>query len=168
MQNIEVSHMQEKIKLTKEGVEEKQNELRYLLDVEQPNVKIQLAEARAQGDLSENADYDAAKSRLAEIEDRIKELEDILSNYEIINEGKRGSDRVSLGSTVELEISGAGPLLDGVKKYQIVGSIEADIKKGKISHACLLGLAIMGKKVGDVVDVKARANYQVKVLSVSH
>lgn len=160
--------MHEKIKLTKAGVEEKQNELRHLLDVEQPNVKVQLAEARAQGDLSENADYDAAKSRLAEIEDRIKELEDILSNYEIISEGKKGSDRVSLGASVELEISGAGKLLDGVKKYQIVGSIEADIKKGKISHECPLGLAIMGKKVGEVVDVKTNINYQVKILNVSH
>lgn len=157
--------MQEKIKITQTGYNELEKELRHLLDVEQPNVKIQLAEARSQGDLSENADYDAARDRQAEIEGRINQIEAILNNCEIINLGKK-VDKVSLGCTVEIEISGTGNN-DGLRTYQIVGRVEADLKKGKISNECPLGLSIIGKKIGDVVEIKAAKSYTVKIVSIS-
>ena len=94
--------MAEKIKLTKEGYKKQEERLRFLIEVERENVKVQLAEARAQGDLSENADYDAARGKQAEVEGRIKEIENILANAEIIEEGKANSKKVGLGSTVTI------------------------------------------------------------------
>ena len=91
--------MAEKTKLTKAGYKKLEEELRYLIDVVRDEVKRQLAEARAQGDLSENADYDAARQKQAEVESRIKEIEDILNNSEILEENSKGN-RVGLGSTV--------------------------------------------------------------------
>lgn len=157
--------MQEKIKITQTGYNELEKELRYLLDVEQPNVRIQLAEARSQGDLSENADYDAARDRQAEIEGRITQIEAIINNCEIISLGKK-VDRVSLGCTIEIEITGAGKN-DGLRTYQIVGPVEADLKKGKISSACPLGVAILGKKLGESVEIKTTKPYMVKIVSIS-
>lgn len=157
--------MQEKIRITKKGYEEYQKELRELLDVEQPNMRAQLAEARAQGDLSENADYDAAKDKLAEIEGRISQIEYILNNCEIIGGGS-GADRVALGCYVEIDVRGTGTH-DGVKKYQIVGTVESDLKKGKISNACPLGVAIIGKRVGDEIEIKVAKPYTVRILSIS-
>ncbi|MGM9873595.1 MAG: transcription elongation factor GreA [Bacilli bacterium] len=157
--------MQEKIKITQTGYDELSKELRQLLDVEQPNVRAQLAEARSQGDLSENADYDAARDRQAEIEGRINQIEAILYNCEIITLGKK-IDKVSLGSTVEIEITGAGAN-DGIRMYQIVGPVEADLKKNKISNVCPLGIAIIGKKIGDTVEIKTAKPYNVKIVSIS-
>lgn len=158
--------MLEKIKITQSGYDEYQKELRRLLDVEQPNARAQLAEARAQGDLSENADYDAAKDKLAEIEGRISQIEHVLNNCDIIKGNSKGLDRVSLGSTVEIEIRGSGRQ-DGIRRFQIVGTVEADLQKNKISNACPLGVAIIGKKVGDEIEIKVAKPYTVRILSVS-
>ena len=151
--------MAEKTKLTKVGYKKLEDELRYLIDVVREEVKRELAEARAQGDLSENADYDAARSKQAEVENRIKEIENILSNCEIIEENVK-SNRVGLGSKVLIKN------LDNGKEaeYMIVGSIESDPFSGKISNACALGEAILGKTVGDVVEVKAGKTYKVEIL----
>lgn len=157
--------MADKVKLTKVGKEELEKELRYLIDEAREEVKRQLAEARAQGDLSENADYDAARNRQAEVEGRIKEIEDILSNYELIDDeksSKKKGDRVALGSTVTIKFLENGK--EG--KYMIVGTVESDPFNNKISNACPLGEALIGKSVGDVVDVKAKRAYKVEVVKI--
>lgn len=153
--------MAEKQKLTKAGYKKLQDELRDLIDVKREEVKIQLAEARAQGDLSENADYDAARNKQAEIENRIKQIEQILNNAEIISEGGKGN-KVALGSTVTLRYVDLGK----EETYMIVGTIESDPFNGKISNACPLGEAIVGKSVGDIVEVKSAKSYKVEVLKI--
>ena len=157
--------MADKVKLTKAGKEELEKELRYLIDEVREEVKRQLAEARAQGDLSENADYDAARNRQAVVEGRIKEIEDILSNHEIIDDEKssrKKEGRVALGSTVTIRFLENGK--EG--KYMIVGTVESDPFSNKISNACPLGEALIGKVVGDVVEVKAKKTYKVEIVKV--
>ena len=158
--------MADKIKLTKAGKEELEKELRYLIDEAREEVKRQLAEARAQGDLSENADYDAARNRQAEVEGRIKEIEDILSNSELISDeksSKKKGDKVALGSTVTIRFLETGK----EEKYMIVGTVESDPFNNKISNASPLGEALIGKVVGDVVDVKGpKKVYKVEVLKI--
>ena len=153
--------MAEKTKLTNAGYKKLEEELRYLIDVVRDEVKVQLAEARAQGDLSENADYDAARGKQAEVEGRIKEIEDILANSEIIEENTKGN-RIALGSTVKLKYIDNGKEAE----YTIVGSVESDPFNGKISNSCALGEAIIGKTVGDVVEVKAIKTYKVQILKI--
>ena len=153
--------MADKQKLTKAGYKKLQEELKYLVDVAREEVKRQLAEARAQGDLSENADYDAARQKQAEVESRIKEIEDILNNSEILEENSKGN-RVGLGSTVTLRFVETGKEAE----YMIVGTVESDPFNGKISNSCALGEAIMGKSVGDIIDVKAIKNYKVEILKI--
>ena len=153
--------MAEKQKLTKAGYKKLEDELRDLIDNKREENKVQLAEARAQGDLSENADYDAARNKQAEIEARIKEIENILNNCEIIADSK-GGNKVALGSTVTLKF-----VEKNVEKtYMIVGTIEAEPFNGKISNACPLGEAIIGKSVGDVVEIKADVTYHVEILKI--
>ena len=154
--------MAEKQKLTKAGYKKLEDELRDLIDNQREENKHQLAEARAQGDLSENADYDAARAKQAEIEGRIKEIENILNNSEIITESKGSTKKVALGSTVTLKYVESGK--EGC--YMIVGTIEADPFNGKISNACPLGEAIVGKGVGDIVEVKAAKTYKVEILKI--
>lgn len=154
--------MAEKQKLTKAGYKKLEEELRNLIDVEREQNKIQLAEARAQGDLSENADYDAARNRQAEIESRIKEIENILNNAEIISETGKNNNKVALGSTVTLRFID----MNREESYMIVGTIEADPFNGKISNACTLGEAIIGKTVGDIVEIKSAKPYKVEILKI--
>ena len=153
--------MAEKTKLTKAGYKKLEEELRYLIDVAREEVKRELSEARAQGDLSENADYDAARSKQAEVEGRIKEIENILNNSEIISENGK-SNRVGLGSTVKLRFIETGKEAE----YMIVGSVESNPFQGKISNSCALGEAIMGKSVGDIIEVKAAKTYKVEILKI--
>ena len=153
--------MADKVILTKAGKEELEKELRELIDNTREEVKRQLTEARAQGDLSENADYDAARQKQAEVESRIKEIEDILNNSEILEENSKGN-RVGLGSTVTLRFVETGKEAE----YMIVGTVESDPFNGKISNSCALGEAIMGKSVGDIIDVKAIKNYKVEILKI--
>ena len=150
----------EKIELTKEGEAKLTKELRHLIDIDRPEVLDQLAAARAQGDLSENADYDAARNKQAEVEARIKEIENILANAKIIDEKKQASKLVALGSTVEIK-----DLSDNTKAtYTIVGTVEANPTKGLISNVSPLGKAIVGKKVGDICVVRVAREYKVEIL----
>jgi transcription elongation factor GreA len=153
--------MAEKIKLTKEGYKKQEERLRFLIDVERENVKIQLAEARAQGDLSENADYDAARNKQAAVEGRIKEIEDILANAKIISV-KSSNKVVNLGNTVTFKDNTDGETYS----FTIVGTIESNPMKGLISNVSPLGKAVMGKKVGDVVTVQAQSEYTVEILKI--
>lgn len=153
--------MAERTKLTKAGYKKLEEELRYLIDVVRDDVKRQLAEARAQGDLSENADYDAARGKQAEVEARIKEIEATLNNAEILEENSK-SNKVGLGSTVTVKFIEKNE----EKTYMIVGSIESNPFEGKISSSCALGEAILGKLVGDIIEVKAIKPYKVQIISI--
>ena len=155
--------MAEKTKLTKAGLKKLQDELDTLVQVTREQVKHQLAEARAQGDLSENADYDAARARQTEVEGRIKEIEDILGNYELIDESSKNASKVGLGSTVTVKYLD----LDQEKTFMIVGSVETDPLHGKISNASPLGAALMNKTLGDVLDVKGPTkSYKVEIVKI--
>ncbi|WP_137935744.1 transcription elongation factor GreA [Chitinivorax sp. B] len=141
-----------KVPLTVVGAELLKEELHRLKTVERPRVIEAISEARAQGDLSENAEYDAAKERQGFIEGRIQELEGKLSNAQIIDPKLVDSDgRVVFGATVDLEDMESG---DAVT-YQIVGDDEADLKLGKISISSPIARALIGKYAGDVAEVLA-------------
>ena len=154
--------MAEKQKLTKAGYKKLQEELQYLVNDVREEVKRQLAEARAQGDLSENADYDAARGKQAEVEGRIKEIENILANADVIEESKASTKKVGLGSTVTIRFVENGKEVS----YMIVGTVESDPVNGKISNSCPLGEALVGKTVGDIVEVKAIKTYKVEILKI--
>ncbi|MGA9164775.1 MAG: transcription elongation factor GreA [Thiobacillus sp.] len=141
-----------KYPLTVVGAEKLRLELQTLKSVERPAVIQAIAEARAQGDLSENAEYDAAKEKQGFIEGRIADLEGKLSNAQIIDPTTLDAEgRIVFGATVELEDASSG---DAVT-YQIVGDDEADIKLGKISVSSPIARALIGKYAGDTVDVQA-------------
>ncbi|MFA7437556.1 transcription elongation factor GreA [Castellaniella sp.] len=153
------------IPLTARGAERLQAELQRLKTVERPDVINAIAEARAQGDLSENAEYDAARERQGFIEGRIKELEGALSNAQIIHPAELDADgRVVFGATVEIEDLESGQRL----VYQIVGDMEADIRANRISVSSPVARALIGKSAGDVVEVRAPAGvreYEIRAVS---
>ena len=151
----------EKFQLTKEGVAKLEAEYRHLLDVERPAITKELVEARALGDLSENADYDAAREGQARIESRIKEIEVILSNYELIKE-KGSTKTVQVGSFVTVKMID----FDEEEKYEIVGVIEANPLENKISNEAPLAKAILGHKIGDIVEVEVAKPYKVEILAI--
>jgi len=141
-----------KVPLTVVGAEKMRVELHQLKTVQRPAVIAAIAEARAHGDLSENAEYDAAKERQGFIEGRIAELESKLSNAQIINPALLDADgRCVFGATVELEDMESGDKVN----YQIVGEDEADIKRNKISIGSPIARALIGKYAGDVAEVMA-------------
>ncbi|WP_082708379.1 transcription elongation factor GreA [Thiobacillus denitrificans] len=141
-----------KFPITVVGAEKMRAELQNLKSVERPSVIQAIAEARAQGDLSENAEYDAAKEKQGFIEGRIANLEGKLSNAQIIDPKTLDADgRIVFGATVELEDVGSGESVT----YQIVGDDEADIKLGMISVSSPIARALIGKYAGDSVDVQA-------------
>lgn len=156
--------MGEKTQLTKEGKKRLEEEYETLINVTRDEVKKQLEEARAQGDLSENADYDAARNRQAEVEGRIKQIENILANYVLIDEegSKKKTNKIALGSTVTIRFLNNGK----EEQFMIVGTIESDPFNHKISNASPLGEALIGKTVGEIVEVKGKINYQVEVLKI--
>src|SRR2546428_12192827 len=140
-----------KIPVTIKGAELLKLELQRLRSVDRPNVIQAIAEARAQGDLSENAEYDAAKERQSFIEGRIKEIEAKLANAQVIDPKRVDADgRCVFGATVELEESKGGESVT----YQIVGEDEADIKKGKVSISSPIARALIGKVAGDEIEVQ--------------
>ena len=156
---------QDKFLVTKEGLDELLREQENLIHVVRKEVIRELQEARAQGDLSENADYDAARDRQARVEARIRDLEQMISNAEIIEGDKNtsASKTVTLGSTVTIQ--------DVVSKeeetYTIVGSIEADPLNGKLSNITPLAVALMDNKAGDTIMVDtAEEPYEVKIVSL--
>ena len=139
------------IPLTTTGAELLRQELQRLKTVERPNAITAIAEARTHGDLSENAEYDAAKERQSFIEGRIKEIEAKLANAQVIDpKGVDADGRCVFGATVELEESKGGEAVT----YQIVGDDEADLKKGKISISSPIARALIGKYAGDEVEVQ--------------
>jgi transcription elongation factor GreA len=141
-----------KIPLTLKGAAKLREELQNLKGVQRPAIIAAIAEARAHGDLSENAEYAAAKERQSFIEGRIAELEGKLGNAQIIDPALLEADgRCVFGATVDLEDLDNG----GTVTYQIVGEDEADIKEGKISISSPLARALIGKSVGDVAEVQA-------------
>jgi transcription elongation factor GreA len=138
--------------MTVEGAERLKVELHRLKTIERPAVIQAIAEARAHGDLSENADYDAAKERQGFIEGRINDIESKLGNAQVIDPSTLDADgRVVFGATVDLEDVDAGEKVT----YQIVGDDEADIKQGKISIGSPIARALIGKSEGDSADVQA-------------
>ncbi len=141
-----------KIPLTLIGAELLRNELHHLKTVERPSVINAISEARAQGDLSENAEYDAAKERQAFVEGRIIELESKLGSAQVVDPRTINADgRCVLGSTVVLEDAGNGDVVT----YQIVGDDEADIRQRKISISSPIARALIGKYSGDIAEVQA-------------
>jgi transcription elongation factor GreA len=138
--------------VTKRGAEKLKEELHRLKTVDRPAVITAIAEARAQGDLSENADYDAAKERQGFIEGRIAEIEGKLSAAQIIDPSAvDAGGRVVFGATVELEEESSGEAVS----YQIVGEDEADIKQGLLNISSPIARALIGKEEGDVAEVQA-------------
>jgi transcription elongation factor GreA len=141
-----------KVPLTVAGAEKLRTELQRLKTVDRPAVIAAIAEARAHGDLSENAEYDAAKERQGFVEGRIQEVEGKLSNAQIIDPALLDADgRCVFGATVEIEDQDSGEAVT----YQIVGEDEADIKAGKLSIASPMARALIGKYAGDVAQVQA-------------
>ena len=152
----------DKIYVTQEGLEELKKEQDNLIHVVRQEVIEDLKAARAQGDLSENADYDAARDRQAQVEARIRELEVMLNNIEIIDD-KQGSVRVAkIGSTVKIEELDTHQ----IDEFTIVGSVEADPLNGKLSNVTPLAEAILEHKVGQTVEVLVDEPYQVKILEI--
>ncbi|AIH04157.1 MULTISPECIES: transcription elongation factor GreA [Thermodesulfobacterium] len=139
-----------KIPFTPEGLEKIKKELEYLIKVERRKVIKAIEEARAHGDLSENAEYEAAKERQAHIEGKIQELSGILANAEVIPPLNKAPDRVQFGVKVKL----LNLDTDEIVVYKIVGPYETDPSKGIISVNSPIAKALIGKEIGDVVQVK--------------
>ncbi|MCI5880168.1 MAG: transcription elongation factor GreA [Bacillales bacterium] len=154
--------MSKEIYLTASGLKEIQDELDELKNVKRPEVITALKEARALGDLSENAEYDAARTEQALVENRIQELEAMIENVVLIE--NVDTDKVSIGTTVTIEYVGD----NDTEAYSIVGSKEADPFNNKISNESPIAQAIMGKKTGDVVSVDSpNGKYDVKILKIA-
>ena len=152
---------EEKFYVTEEGLKDLKNEYDTLVHKTRNEVIEDLKAARAQGDLSENADYDAARDKQAQVEARIKELEYMIKNSSIISE-KKGVKSVRLGSTVTiLEMD-----TKTKQTFTIVGSVEADPLNGKLSNASPLAAAILEKKVDAVCTVEVDNPYQVKIVEI--
>ena len=153
--------MSNKVYLTNEGFLEIEEELNHLKEVKRPEVIKALKDARALGDLSENADYDAARNEQAQVEGRIKELELLLEKAELIE--KSNTDEVGLGSTIRIKYDDD----DDIEEYRIVGSKEADPSNNKISNESPLAKGVMGHKVGDICVVESpNGNYNVEILEI--
>ena len=153
----------DKVYLTDQGFLELETELNELKNVKRPAVIKALKEARALGDLSENADYDAARNEQAIVEGRIQELEKIIESAHIIEKGS--TDSVSLGTTVKIKYIDDDD--DELEEYLIVGSKEADPSNNKISNESPLAKAIMNAKAGDVCSVESpNGTYDVKIVEI--
>ena len=139
--------------ITYEGVQELERELEELKVVRRKEVAGKIREAREQGDLSENAEYDAAKEEQAAIEARIEEIEKILKNVEVVTEEDIDSSKINVGSVVVIKDIEYGDEIE----YKLVGSTEADSLKGKISNESPVGIALVGKGVGSIIEVETPA-----------
>lgn len=135
--------------MTAAGYQKLLDELKHLKSVERPNVIVAIAEAREHGDLSENAEYHAARERQSFIEGRVAELEDVISRAEVIDVSKLTGKQIRFGATVKL----ADEDTDEEQTFQIVGAMESDIKSGMLSITAPLARALIGKTVGDAVEV---------------
>lgn len=150
--------------LTYKGLKELEDELQDLKVVKRKEVAQKIKEAREQGDLSENAEYDAAKDEQRDIEARIEELEKILKNAEVIDEDEVDLGKINVGCTVKLY----DMEFDEEVTYRIVGSTEADILNNKISNESPIGKALIGAKIGQTVDVEGPdGTCQFKILEIN-
>ena len=140
----------DKMPMLAEGYERLQNEVRHLKAVERPSIIEAIEVARGHGDLSENAEYHAAKERQGQVEMQIADIEDRLSRAQVIDPTTLSGDRVVFGATVHLLDENDNPV-----KYQIVGETEADARIGRISYNSPLGRALIGRNVGDEVEFQA-------------
>lgn len=138
---------------TKEGLDNLKKELDQLVRVERPKISQQIAEARDKGDLSENAEYDAAKDAQGMLEAKIAKLQDLLSNARIIDESKLDRDTIRILSKVKIK----NLKNNASMAYTLVPEREADLKTGKISVTSPIAKGLLGKKVGDVVEIKVPA-----------
>jgi transcription elongation factor GreA len=153
------------VPMTLEGKTRLEEELRRLKFEERPRIIQAIAEARAHGDLSENAEYDAAKEKQSFIEGRIKEIEDKLARAQVIDPSTIETDKIVFGATVTLLDVNS----DEKKTYRIVGVDEADIKQGSISIESPIARQLLSKKVGDVVTIRVpKGNVEYEVLEVKY
>lgn len=135
---------------TAEGLQKLKDELNQLRDIERPKASQAIAEARDKGDLSENAEYDAAKEAQGMLEMRISKMEELLSNARIIDESQLDTSKVLVHSTVKIKNQVNGMVMT----YKLVAQNEADIKTGKISVDSPIGKGLLGKQVGDVAEIQ--------------
>jgi transcription elongation factor GreA len=142
--------MSDRVPMTRSGLIRLKNELKRLKTVERPKIVKEIAEARAHGDLSENAEYHAAKEKQSHVEGRLLQVEHWIASAEVIDVTKHAGDRVVFGATVTLEDAESG---DEVR-YRIVGELEADLKQGKISVTSPIARALIGRSEGDTVTVQ--------------
>lgn len=149
-----------KIYLTEESLKQYQEKLKYLQEVARPQVIEEIKEARNQGDLSENAEYDSARDKQAAIENKILEIQHILENVEIIK--STSTHTIRIGSTVKL----ININTNEISEVKIVGALDADPFNNKISNTSPLAIALNGKKVGQVIEVEAPKKYKVKIESI--
>lgn len=136
--------------MTEEGLANLKQELDHLTSVERPAISMQIAEARDKGDLSENAEYDAAKEAQGLLEAKIARLEDMIANARIIDESKIDTSKVQILNKVKIKNTKNNQQME----YMLVSESESDIKSGKISVATPIAKGLLGKKVGDIVDIK--------------
>lgn len=148
---------------TKEGYQQLVDELAYLKDVRVPEIKVQLAEARSHGDLSENSEYDEAKQEQGKIHARIAELREMIANAKVLDESQIDESKISVGSIVVLyNVERAREFT-----YHIVGSYETDPANGKISDSSPIGAALLGAREGDEVVVEGARVQHLQIKSVS-
>ncbi|MFL5301483.1 MAG: transcription elongation factor GreA [Anaeromyxobacteraceae bacterium] len=141
----------ERMPITSAGLVRLKDELKRLKSVERPRIVKEIAEARSHGDLSENAEYHAAKDKQSHLEGRILQVEDWIARAEVIDVSKLKGDRVVFGATVSLSDTDSGDEM----RYQVVGELEADLKKGRISVTSPIARALIGKSEGEVVKVRS-------------
>lgn len=154
----------EKKQISKEGLIKYEEELNFLKGTRREEVAQKIKEAREQGDLSENAEYDAAKDEQREIEERIAEIEELLKNSVVVDKTDLKKGVIGIGSHVKLYDAKEEDNIE----YDIVGATEADSLNGKISNESPLGAALIGKKKGDVVEVSlARGKLKMEIIKVS-
>lgn len=136
--------------MTKEGYKKKMEEIAYLENVKRPEISAAIAEARDKGDLSENAEYDAAKEAQGMLEMKISQLKDLVANARIIDESKLNTDEVQIMNSVTIKNVANGAQM----KYTIVADSEANIRERKIASSTPIAKGLLGKRVGDVVDIQ--------------
>ena len=150
--------------MTKEGYKKKMEEIAYLENVKRPEISAAIAEARDKGDLSENAEYDAAKEAQGLLELKISKLETLVANARVIDESKLGTDRIQMLNKVKLMNHNTKKIVE----YTLVGESEANLKEGKIAAATPIGKALIGKCKGDIVEVTIPAGkLKLEVLEIS-
>jgi len=156
--------MSDRVPMTKSGLVRLKDELKRLKNVERPKIVKEIAEARSHGDLSENAEYHAAKEKQSHVEGRILQVEHWIASAEVIDVTKVAGDRVVFGATVELEDAASG---DEVT-YRIVGELEADLKHGRISVTSPIARALIGREEGDTAVVATpggKREYEIKSIA---